>query len=80
MTTDVKLDRVLAIDGGGSKTIAWVANVRSSNSRCPIKLEVIGCGQAGPSNPRSVGFETAFANLGLAVETAIEAHFEPNPV
>ena len=72
MTTDAKLSRVLAVDGGGSKTIAWVAVVRPSNNRCSVKLEVIGRGQAGPSNPRSVGFETAFANLGLAINTALK--------
>ncbi|HUP77738.1 MAG TPA: BadF/BadG/BcrA/BcrD ATPase family protein [Pirellula sp.] len=72
MTPNSKVDRILAVDGGGSKTIAWVANVRPSNSRCFVALEVIGRGQAGPSNPRSVGFETAFANLGLAIETALE--------
>ena len=72
MTTNSKTDNVLAVDGGGSKTIAWVANVRPSNNRCSVNLDVIGRGQSGPSNPRSLGFETAFANLGLAIETALE--------
>ena len=72
MTTNAKPDCVLAVDGGGSKTIAWVANVLPANNRCSVKLEVIGRGQAGPSNPRSVGFGTAFASLGIAIETALE--------
>ena len=72
MTTDKQLKRVLAVDGGGSKTIAWIANVRSSSGRCSVELEVVGRGQAGPSNPRSVGFETALANIGLAVTMALE--------
>ena len=72
MTTDKQLKRVLAVDGGGSKTIAWIANVRSSSGRCSVELEVVGRGQAGPSNPRSIGFETALANIGLAVTMALE--------
>lgn len=72
MTTDKQLKCVLAVDGGGSKTIAWVANVRSSSGRCSVELEIVGRGQAGPSNPRSVGFEVALANIGLAVKTALE--------
>ena len=72
MTNFKQLKRVLAVDGGGSKTIAWVANVRSSSGRCSVELEVVGRGQAGPGYPRSVGFETALANIGLAVTMALE--------
>ena len=72
MTSDTKLDRVLGVDGGGSKTIAWIANVRSSSGRHSFELEVVGRGQAGPGNPRSVGFEVALANIDLAVTTALE--------
>ncbi len=72
MTTDKQLDRVLAVDGGGSKTIAWIANVLPSNGPCRVELQVIGRGVAGPSNPRSVGFDVAFANLGAAVTAALE--------
>ena len=72
MTTDKQIQRVLAVDGGGSKTIAWVANVRSSSGRCSVELEVVGRGQAGPSNPRSVGFDVALSNVGLAVTMALE--------
>ncbi len=72
MTTDTQFQRVLAVDGGGSKTIAWVANVRSSSGRCSVELEILGRGQAGPSNPRSVGFEVALANIDLALKAARE--------
>ena len=72
MTNFKQLKRVLAVDGGGSKTIAWIANVRSSLGRHSFELEVVGRGQAGPGNPRSVGFETALANIGLAVTMALE--------
>ena len=72
MTNFKQLKQVLAVDGGGSKTIAWIANVRSSSGRCSVELEVIGRGQAGPGNPRSVGFEVALANIDLAVTSALE--------
>ncbi len=72
MTSDTKLDRVLAVDGGGSKTIAWIADVLPSNGPCGLKLLVIGRGVSGPSNPRSVGFEAAFDNLDVAVKAALE--------
>lgn len=64
--------RVLAVDGGGSKTIAWIANVVSSNQGEPLQIDVLGRGVAGPSNPRSIGFDAAFDNLNFAVEQAIE--------
>ena len=72
MTTDKQIQRVLAVDGGGSKTVAWVANVRSSSGRCRIELEILGRGQAGPSNPRSVGFDVALSNVDLAITKALE--------
>ena len=64
--------RVLAVDGGGSKTIAWIANVVSSNEQSLFQIDVVGRGASGPSNPRSVGFESAFANLNCAVDQAIQ--------
>ena len=51
-------DLILGIDGGATKTVAWLA-VRSS-AESP---EVIGRGTAGGSNPQSVGFATAAENL-----------------
>ena len=72
MTTDLKPKRVLGVDGGGSKTIAWIANVIPSSRHRSMELETIGKGKAGPSNPRSVGFETAFLNLELAIGMAME--------
>ena len=72
MTTIKNPVRVLAVDGGGSKTIAWIANVVSSNEQSPFQIDVVGRGASGPSNPRSVGFDSAFANLNYAVDQAIE--------
>lgn len=62
--------RILGVDGGGSKTIAWIADVVSSSSQLDFDFKVIGRGYAGPSNPRSIGFDAAFANLNAAISMA----------
>lgn len=54
----------LGIDGGGTKTQVLIGRSGSHD------LEVLGAGQGGPSNPRAVGFETAFANITSAVVAA----------
>jgi len=53
---------VLGIDGGGSKTLALVAAVDG---------EVLGRGEAGPSNYQVTGLEAALSNLELATEAAL---------
>ena len=70
--TDKRINRVLAVDGGGTKTIARIANVMPSQGQCSVALEVIGQGHAGASNPRSVGFDVAFENLELAISEALD--------
>jgi N-acetylglucosamine kinase-like BadF-type ATPase len=55
---------LLGIDGGGSSTRAWLADGNGN---------VLGRGDAGPSNPRSVGFEAAFSALTLAIDLAFDA-------
>jgi N-acetylglucosamine kinase len=55
----------LGVDGGGTKTEAWLA--RFENDGEPI---VLGRGKAGSSNPRAVGMDTALANLGAAIDAA----------
>ncbi len=72
MTNHQQPVRVLAVDGGGSKTIAWIANVVSSNQNEPLQIDVLGRGVAGPSNPRSVGFEAALNNIYVAVNQATQ--------
>lgn len=57
---------VLGIDGGGSKTLAWLASRESDGS----PIEPLGRGLAGPSNPRAVGFDAAFFNIEAAIESA----------
>lgn len=60
-------DLILAIDGGGSKTMAWLA-IRGEQGG----IQRIGAGRSGPSNARSVGFERATANLDLAIDAAFD--------
>lgn len=59
--TGIAEDLVLGIDGGGSSTVALLATA----------TEVIGRGEAGPSNMQAVGVTRAFK----AIEDAISAAF-----
>lgn len=69
-------DLVLGVDGGGTKTLAWLASRIAPHPDRPL-----GMGQAGPGNPRSVGFEAAQANIARAVAAAFEAaHLSPGCV
>jgi N-acetylmuramic acid 6-phosphate etherase len=56
---------VLAIEGGGTKTIAWLAAVVGEN-----QLDVLGRGSAGPANIQAVGPAAATENVARAVEAA----------
>lgn len=56
---------VIGVDGGGTKTVAWLATVGSADSS-----EVLGRGIAGPGNPRAVGFDAAQVNIEAAIEAA----------
>ena len=57
---------VLGIDGGGTKTVAWLAPLGGPGAA----TEVLGRGTTGPGNPRAVGFEAAQANINAAIEQA----------
>jgi len=59
---------ILGIDGGGTKTVAWLA-ARGDGSP-GNKDVVLGRGSAGPSNQRAVGPVTALSNLDAAIESA----------
>lgn len=63
---------LLGVDGGGSKTTATIA-VRVDESR----REVLGRGQGGPCNPRSVGPAAAESNLRAAIDAARNAAAVP---
>jgi len=56
---------ILGVDGGGTKTVAWLAPLVADDAGT-----ILGRGQAGPGNPRAAGFETAQANIGAAIEAA----------
>ncbi len=58
-------DLVIGVDGGGTKTIAWLALLDDGGSGT-----VLGRGQAGPGNPRAAGFEVAQANIDMAIDSA----------
>ncbi|HZN36463.1 MAG TPA: BadF/BadG/BcrA/BcrD ATPase family protein [Pirellulaceae bacterium] len=55
---------VIGVDGGGTKTAAWLASL--------VDDTILGRGQAGPGNPRAAGFEVAQANIAAAVAAAFD--------
>lgn len=58
-------DIIIGVDGGGTKTIAWLAPLDDDTNTI-----VLGRGQAGPGNPRAAGFDAAQANIAAAIEAA----------
>jgi N-acetylglucosamine kinase-like BadF-type ATPase len=56
---------IIGVDGGGTKTVAWIAPLDDD-----MNSVVLGRGQSGPGNPRAVGFEVAQANIAAAIEAA----------
>ena len=56
---------VLGIDGGGSKTVCWLAHASPD-----APLEPLGRGLSGPANPQSVGWPAAVQELNRAVDAA----------
>ncbi|MFH1266067.1 MAG: BadF/BadG/BcrA/BcrD ATPase family protein [Planctomycetota bacterium] len=67
---------VLGIDGGATKTVAWLALCDSEG-----KPSVVGRGMAGPANPQATGFPEALRNLDQAIAAALnEAGAKPGPL
>lgn len=58
---------ILGIDGGGTKTVAWLARPTTGEP------EILGRGSAGPSNIQSVGFAAATESLDQAIAAAFDA-------
>lgn len=66
---------VLGVDGGGSKTVVWLARREASSD------DVLGRAISGPSNPRAIGIEAATLNLETAIDAAWrEAGIAPRTV
>jgi N-acetylglucosamine kinase-like BadF-type ATPase len=65
-THDPPAPYVVGVDGGGTKTAAWVA--RAVVGQEPV---VVGRGRSGPGNPRAAGFEVAQQNILAAVRAAL---------
>ena len=71
--SNLKTKILLGIDGGGSKTIALVAD---------LKGMILGRGSSGASNHLSVGFEAACMAIEQAIQAALKAaglDSEPHP-
>jgi N-acetylglucosamine kinase-like BadF-type ATPase len=58
-------DLLLGVDGGGTKTVAWLARRGAPD-------QAIGRGKSGPSNCRSVGISVATTNLDHAIAAAFD--------
>jgi N-acetylglucosamine kinase-like BadF-type ATPase len=53
------------VDGGGTKTVAWLAPRKATQ-----QPGVLGRGYAGTGNPRAAGFEVCLRNLDAAIAAA----------
>jgi N-acetylglucosamine kinase-like BadF-type ATPase len=74
MVERIRETLVLGVDAGGSKTRAMLAKLDLRRARDPSEwrdsLELLGQGESGPGNPRSVGFETVYENIQTACDEA----------
>lgn len=59
---------VVGVDGGGSKTLAWLAASQPGGADEPL-----GVGESGPGNPRAAGFDVAQHNIAAAIRQAWSA-------
>jgi N-acetylmuramic acid 6-phosphate etherase len=64
-------DLVLGIDGGGTRTVAFLATPSADG------WKLLGRGEAGPSNQKAVGVSAALAALDAAVREAFAATGQP---
>ncbi len=62
---------LIGVDGGGSKTVAWLAHEQVGESRsAATDFNVIGIGASGPSNIHVAGFEAAMQSIRRAIDEA----------
>lgn len=78
MSSDSQELWLLGIDGGGSKTLAWLARLTDAALEGEVEEEhVLGRGLSGPSNPQVVGFQNAMNAVEEAVALAWESTGAP---
>ena len=71
-----RLDHVLGVDAGGSSVVAWLAHRNQAGEYARI-----GRGLGGPANPHSVGWDSAVAQMDLAIAGSFaEAGLPRGPV
>ncbi len=58
---------ILGVDGGGSKTIAYLARAGITAEETGSPWTILGKGNSGPSNQQAVGFEAATTALEQAI-------------
>ena len=56
---------LLGVEGGGTKTVAWIASPRPDG-----EFEILGQGASGPSNLHAIGLDLTFASLSEALSEA----------
>lgn len=61
---------VIGVDAGGSKTTAWVTD--ESRLIADDSIQPLGCGQAGPGNPKAGGFSSATTAIQDAIIDGIQ--------
>ena len=59
---------IIGVEGGGTKTVAWLARSRADGS-----FEILGRGTSGPSNIHAVGLDSTLAHLLEAIDQARSA-------
>lgn len=78
---------IVAVDGGGSKTralagivefkdtdpVGRASHVSGQRVVKPVCVTILGSGNSGPGNVRSVGFETAQANIRDAIQASLQS-------
>ncbi|MBN1853897.1 MAG: N-acetylglucosamine kinase [Pirellulales bacterium] len=71
---DASSQLVLGVDGGGTKTVCWIASLERATS-------ILGRGRSGASNPRAVGLAAACDAIDGAIAKAFDdASLDRRPV
>jgi N-acetylglucosamine kinase-like BadF-type ATPase len=74
MADTTAADLLLAIDSGGTKTVAWLVDCGKPDR----SVSVVGRGQSKGGNPLSVGFDEATRAISTAVEEALSDAQSPD--